>query len=238
MTACTASSGSPRPPRRSGLPTGFGAELALDVAMPRTQAERMIAARVGTAGSAGHASARTCPRPGGLRQPVPHDQHRCAARRREGPAGTRHRRGHRCRGRALAGADRMPQRRSAPGTRHRARHVRSRSGAASTRRTRRPVRSRQRRRRTQPRTRSACRRALRRTGDDRRRSAACRSSPRPQRTTTHPAPATCHRDGSRTRAQQPGRDRRMAAGLGRAAPALRCRDGRTVRPVARRGRGR
>ncbi|HEV7193370.1 MAG TPA: error-prone DNA polymerase, partial [Jatrophihabitantaceae bacterium] len=31
-----------------GLPTGFGAELSLDVAMPLTQAERMIAARVGT----------------------------------------------------------------------------------------------------------------------------------------------------------------------------------------------
>ena len=31
-----------------GLPTGFGAELSLDVALPRTQAERMVAARVGT----------------------------------------------------------------------------------------------------------------------------------------------------------------------------------------------
>ena len=55
------------------------------------------------------------------------------------------------------------------------------------------------------------------------------------------APSAGHGARRGTRAQQPRRDRRLAAGqlvLGRAAPAQRGRDGRAVRALAGRGRSR
>ena len=69
-----------------GLATGFGAELALDVPIAPHQGRAAGRGAGRRARSARHPPARARPRPGRLREPVPHDQQGAAARRREGTA--------------------------------------------------------------------------------------------------------------------------------------------------------
>ena len=92
-----------------GLPTAFGAELSLDVPLPATQAERMVAARVGTPDPPGShllALARDPDGYAGLCRAISTAQLRGGAK---GRPGLRPRRAHRRRRRALAGPHRLPQ---------------------------------------------------------------------------------------------------------------------------------
>ena len=233
-TACTASSASPRPPRRSGCRPSSGPNSPSTCAIPATQAERMVAARVGTPDPPGRHLLVLARDPTGYASLCRSDQHGPAARRRQGPSGLRPGRTDRRRRRALAGAHRLPQGPGASGARRRgsARSPSTRRGAPW------PSWSTGSAATTSP---SSSTHALDPLADERYDAlAAAGRRGRPADRGHHGGalpragpPAAGDRTGRGPRPQQPGRDRRLAAGLGRAAPAQRRGDGRSGSPAGR-----